>query len=353
MTKYTDMDLVSPQVERLGKVCLKPGAEQIQLSISTSIEKLTDILIVPRGEAEIVGPALVQANPSCIHLRRSVFVNKNKAEPTSNLIFSRAFLPATLNSSNYFHLLLEFGFSVYLARQADLNIPYLIESRFWNNPLLHELARLLDAAEYIKELREVALIGNASLPSFVIWDDSSTVNLRTSESWKHTGYSFKYFSLLAKAFNAIEMPSSDGYVLLLDRADASFRTDSNSILRGHLETLDLKLKVAAPKTLYGRSIADQAELFQNAKAVVALHGASLTNLIFCKPHTPVLEILTDPYSPGQFSVISSICKLNYYPVITSCSNETAKLAPICRSPDIDFKVIDEINLFLRENNILD
>jgi capsular polysaccharide biosynthesis protein len=49
--------------------------------------------------------------------------------------------------------------------------------------------------------------------------------------------------------------------------------------------------------MYGLSIFEQAQIFFNATAVIAIHGASLANLIFCKPNVSVFEILVDPQVP--------------------------------------------------------
>ena len=43
-------------------------------------------------------------------------------------------------------------------------------------------------------------------------------------------------------------------------------------------------------------LADQVALFHRAECVVGPHGAGLTNLLFCRSGTPVIEIGT-PYRP--------------------------------------------------------
>src|SRR5690606_26650629 len=44
-------------------------------------------------------------------------------------------------------------------------------------------------------------------------------------------------------------------------------------------------------TLEGLSVAQQILLFHRAEAVVAPHGAALSNLVFCQPETRVLEFV--------------------------------------------------------------
>jgi len=59
------------------------------------------------------------------------------------------------------------------------------------------------------------------------------------------------------------------------------------------------------------SFAKQIYMFWKAKFIIGVHGAALTNIIFCKPKTKILEI--KPYKhPGKYyKRIAKIRKLNY------------------------------------------
>jgi capsular polysaccharide biosynthesis protein len=59
------------------------------------------------------------------------------------------------------------------------------------------------------------------------------------------------------------------------------------------------------------SIADQIRLFRGAEAVVAPHGAGLTNLGFCRPGCVVLEVLMDAYVNWCFRHLAAVMQLNY------------------------------------------
>lgn len=63
------------------------------------------------------------------------------------------------------------------------------------------------------------------------------------------------------------------------------------------------------------AVIEQANLFHNAKVIVALHGAGLANLIYCKPHTTVVEITNPAYPSPLYYQISSLFQLKYYPIM--------------------------------------
>ena len=63
------------------------------------------------------------------------------------------------------------------------------------------------------------------------------------------------------------------------------------------------------------SVLEQAALFNNANIIVATHGAALTNLIFCKPHTKVIEIF-QARSSCTYWYMSQQLNLDYFYIKT-------------------------------------
>jgi capsular polysaccharide biosynthesis protein len=55
----------------------------------------------------------------------------------------------------------------------------------------------------------------------------------------------------------------------------------------------------------------QAQIFAAAKIVVGLHGAALTNIIFCQPGTRVIEIFSPDYIAPYYWSLSNIAQLCY------------------------------------------
>lgn len=69
----------------------------------------------------------------------------------------------------------------------------------------------------------------------------------------------------------------------------------------------------------------QYYLFSNAKIIIAQHGAALSNVIFMKKNSHVIEIISqEKINEGEdtFKNLSKICKLNHYSIETKNNNPT-------------------------------
>ena len=62
------------------------------------------------------------------------------------------------------------------------------------------------------------------------------------------------------------------------------------------------------------SFLEQVNLFYNLNCIVTLHGAGLSNLVFCRANTKVIEIRTLDNSDVFPKVLSKLCNLQYYPI---------------------------------------
>jgi hypothetical protein len=60
------------------------------------------------------------------------------------------------------------------------------------------------------------------------------------------------------------------------------------------------------------SLAGQIALFRQAEAIVAPHGAGLTNLVFCEPGTLVVEFISVGYGSELYAKIGQARQLNYH-----------------------------------------
>ena len=63
------------------------------------------------------------------------------------------------------------------------------------------------------------------------------------------------------------------------------------------------------------SLQEQASIFYNAKIIVSAHGSALTNIMYCKPDTTIIEFFNTKYVIGSFHAMSNFKKLNYNCII--------------------------------------
>ncbi|MDX2270458.1 MAG: glycosyltransferase 61 family protein [Cyanobacteriota bacterium] len=82
------------------------------------------------------------------------------------------------------------------------------------------------------------------------------------------------------------------------------------------------------------SLTDQITLFNQAEAVMGLHGAGLTNILFCRPHTKVIEIFPSNAILPYFWTISCQLDLDYF-CLTGQVTKSAYLPSFLKEPDFD------------------
>jgi hypothetical protein len=58
-------------------------------------------------------------------------------------------------------------------------------------------------------------------------------------------------------------------------------------------------------------VIDQVALFANASDIVAIHGAALANMIFCKETANVIELINSEYQYRSYAKIAGILNVNY------------------------------------------
>lgn len=68
-------------------------------------------------------------------------------------------------------------------------------------------------------------------------------------------------------------------------------------------------------TLEAMSVAEQVSLMADAEVVLAPHGSGLTNILFCRAGTKVIEIFSPNYVYPCYWLVSNIVNLKYYYLI--------------------------------------
>ena len=72
------------------------------------------------------------------------------------------------------------------------------------------------------------------------------------------------------------------------------------------------------------TVASQARLFANATAIIGVHGAALTNLLFAQPGTKVIELFPpSAQEPGMFTAATH-SDLDYYYLLGEPGNQDRK-----------------------------
>tara|TARA_R110001583_G_scaffold52359_5_gene162709 strand:+ start:24225 stop:25442 length:1218 start_codon:yes stop_codon:yes gene_type:complete len=100
-------------------------------------------------------------------------------------------------------------------------------------------------------------------------------------------------------------------LIFVSRADADRRCVANeSVIRNRLREKGFEVH-----TLKGLSITEQQQLFATAAIICAPHGAALTNVVWCGPHTVIIDLLSEQHMVSCFSELAAQNKLFYYPYI--------------------------------------
>jgi Glycosyltransferase 61 len=95
------------------------------------------------------------------------------------------------------------------------------------------------------------------------------------------------------------------------------------------------------------SVAEQARLFENADVVVAPHGAGLTNILFMRPGTLVLELIPILKPKTCYYSLASAMGVRYACVTDAPDPFTPE--PSGRQPDRDFTIpVDRVKLALEQ-----
>lgn len=103
-----------------------------------------------------------------------------------------------------------------------------------------------------------------------------------------------------------------GELVYVSRNESSMRRilNENDLLPG---LRDMGFNIISPGKL---SLTEQIEAFRNARVILAPHGAGLTNILFCRPNTTLIEIFPEGGVHGSaFLRIASQLNFNYYYVV--------------------------------------
>ncbi len=102
------------------------------------------------------------------------------------------------------------------------------------------------------------------------------------------------------------------------------------------------------------SVVEQAQLFYESEWIIGIHGAGLTNLVFTRPGTHVIELFQEHLDETFFD-LSFPLKLNYYPIKTHAVNDLSdtKMDIRFRNTTIDWLLLkSEIWEIFNKNKLI-
>lgn len=130
----------------------------------------------------------------------------------------------------------------------------------------------------------------------------------------------RFVPLWASRLYPVDATGQERLKLYLARPEGKRRGISNEAeLAPVLEAAGVEKVV-----IEGRSVREQAMLMARADVVVAPHGGALTNLVFCRPGTRVVELLSRHVYPYYYGLAAS-CGLVYHAILENPGEDYPRL----------------------------
>lgn len=319
---------------------LFPAVEVFYAENSKPKEKFGDAF---RSPAREIAPIAIEN--ATIILNRAVIFDENKQIFEASLYLQRGFKPeateilenATKNDGNsiirisepvlvthsvswrnYYHFLIQAAFSAWLLREKfgfkdyRLLLPRPSEAQISmlrimgiepENCIFGEIDKIYECKSSVSINTAYTEFVNRPTPLLKEFADFILEKTTKRKNWATQGLSFKrIFENFSKLFG-----NSSPKKIYVSRSDAKNRSIGNEAdLEKMIATMGIKIV-----RLSGLSISKQAKLFHNADLIIAPHGAGLSNIIFCRPETKIIEFTADNYLNPCFLAIGQVLGLEY------------------------------------------
>lgn len=216
---------------------------------------------------------------------------------TSSYYSGLSIIAGNASKDNYYHWLFQVFPSIIFCMDAvnlkDQKIRVL-------GPVLNKFSRqyieLLNGIDYVEVLDDSLVVAEEAIFSNILWGD----------------FSFKPIKLIGNLLSRINLPNSQpSKRIYISRGDTKLRR-----VRNESDVMDLLSKFGfISVNLSELSVPEQINIFRSAEAISGPHGAGLTNLLFAKKGTLVIELMQDNYINDCFKFISIGRELNYTSII--------------------------------------
>jgi capsular polysaccharide biosynthesis protein len=286
--------------DRRFHICGVPDLEPTRPPDAT----VPDFQIIPDGTGSHLGGhlnaqdrLLVEGSFEWAESLRERFVQRQQFFPQVREVTGTAWSLATASATNYFHWMFECLPRLRFLREA--NAPY-----DW-----------IYACHNQRFQREA--YAHLGLPAEKIIDTATTPFLRAErlvlprrvdkfEAWIVPWLRETLLSLGQSASPATPLPRR----IYISRRKASSRGVSNDA-----QLLEMLLALGFSEVrLEEFSLAEQIALFRLAEAIVAPHGAGLTNLTFCEPGCLVVELIAERYDSNIYQKLGQARQLVYHQI---------------------------------------
>jgi hypothetical protein len=234
--------------------------------------------------------------------------------PVKKISGSVAVLTTTAANNNYYHFLLEALPRVELLRRAEITPDwyYIASGSGYQREMLQKLGIPLE--KVIQPSDRVALHAEKLIipaPRF-----------HCAMDWGVNDFAGSGLDFIAKSFTA-GAPDSGRKRLYIRRGNARTRWVVNEEQAVKMLESKFGFSCITPDEM---TVKEQAAAFYQAELVVGMHGAGLSNIVFCRPDTAVIELFAGVSVAHYYNVLACKRQLKYY---------YAQL-----------QAIDEINLYL-------
>lgn len=245
--------------------------------------------------------------------------NTQNIDPTTILkIPGKVAMISQLDSKNYCHWLYEILGRLSILEMNNIQYDWLYVS-YEEQPFIKKICELwgIDSSKIISPHDHYFTIEAETLivPSLVIRTDQG--HRQFGNFYHPSTLTYTKNKLLNRALEKNIDPAQFSKRFFISRGD---NINARKILNEDEVFKIFETKKFKRYELTNLSIEEQIILFHNAEIIAGEHGAGLTNVLFCKPNTRVIEIFHN-FVPMDFWYSSSFGNLNYTSVNTLLGEE--------------------------------
>jgi hypothetical protein len=184
------------------------------------------------------------------------------------------------------------------------------------------LKRVLSSSVFVKSLKNIRIRYLKSNQNYIIYNVNYLTHIENRFSNFYLRDTFNKLRDIVQ--NNVEK-NNKNCLVLVSRMESSRRR-----LINEQELFD-KLKIFGFKKFYFEklSVNQQIKIASNCKVMIGYHGAGISNCVYMKKNTHVIEIFNKNYIHSHFKLFSKIQKINYKNFI--CTKNLPNLDGLCDS----------------------